>query len=110
MAEVLNIESLDLEARGIARREGKVVFVEGALPGERVAADIVRRKPSYEIARTVGGLRPSAQRVTPRCAHFGVWRLRHAAPGTRRARLRSSSGRWKIPSGMSASCVRAIRN
>lgn len=72
MAEVLNIESLDLEARGIARREGKVVFVEGALPGERVAADTVRRKPSYEIARTVEVLRPSSQRVTPRCAHFGV--------------------------------------
>ncbi|ANN77618.1 23S rRNA (uracil(1939)-C(5))-methyltransferase RlmD [Bordetella flabilis] len=72
MAEVLNIESLDLEARGIARRDGKVVFVEGALPGEQVRADTVRRKPSYEIARTVDVLRPSAQRVVPRCAHFGV--------------------------------------
>src|SRR5690606_13085191 len=38
MAEVLNIESLDLEARGVAHRDGKVVFVEGALPGERVVA------------------------------------------------------------------------
>jgi 23S rRNA (uracil1939-C5)-methyltransferase len=72
MAEVLNIESLDLEARGIARREGKVVFVEGALPGERVAAETVRRKPSYEIARTTEVLHPSSQRVAPRCPHFGV--------------------------------------
>ena len=72
MAEVLNIESLDQEARGIARRDGKVVFVEGALPGERVTAETVRRKPSYEIARTVSVLRGSAQRVTPRCPHFGV--------------------------------------
>jgi 23S rRNA (uracil1939-C5)-methyltransferase len=72
MADVLNIESLDLEARGIARREGKVVFVEGALPGERVVAETVRRKPSYEVARTVEVLRPSAQRVVPRCPHFGV--------------------------------------
>ncbi|WP_427183334.1 23S rRNA (uracil(1939)-C(5))-methyltransferase RlmD [Bordetella bronchialis] len=72
MAEVLNVESLDLEARGIARREGKVVFIEGALPGERVAVETVRRKPSYEIARTVEVLRPSSQRVAPRCPHFGV--------------------------------------
>ncbi|WP_454690010.1 23S rRNA (uracil(1939)-C(5))-methyltransferase RlmD [Achromobacter aloeverae] len=72
MAEVLDIESLDLEARGIARRDGKVVFVEGALPGEQVTVETVRRKPSYEIARTVDVLRPSSQRVAPRCPHFGV--------------------------------------
>ncbi|OZI74987.1 23S rRNA (uracil(1939)-C(5))-methyltransferase RlmD [Bordetella genomosp. 12] len=70
--EVLNIESLDLEARGIARRDGKVVFVEGALPGERVRAATVRKKPSYEIARVETVLKPSAQRVQPRCPHFGV--------------------------------------
>ena len=72
MPEVLNIESLDLEARGIARREGKVVFVEGALPGEQVLATSVRRKPSYEIARVDEVLLPSSQRVAPRCPHFGV--------------------------------------
>ena len=72
MAEVLNIESLDLEARGIARRDGKVVFVEGALPTERVTAETVRRKPSYEIARVDEILRPSSLRVVPRCPHFGV--------------------------------------
>jgi len=68
----LEIESLDMEARGIARRDGKVVFVEGALPGERVTARTVRRKPSYEIARVETVLRASSQRVTPRCPHFGV--------------------------------------
>lgn len=70
--EVLDIESLDLEARGVAHRDGKVVFVEGALPGERVEATIVRRKPSYEKARTQRVLRASSQRVEPRCPHFGV--------------------------------------
>ncbi|WP_171962329.1 23S rRNA (uracil(1939)-C(5))-methyltransferase RlmD [Bordetella trematum] len=70
--EVLMIESLDLEARGVAHREGKVVFVEGALPGERVRATTVRRKPSYETARVEEVLRPSSQRVEPRCPHFGV--------------------------------------
>ena len=70
--DVLDIESLDLEARGVAHRDGKVVFVEGALPGERVEASIVRRKPSYEKARTERVIRASSQRVEPRCPHFGV--------------------------------------
>ena len=68
----LTIESLDQEGRGIARAEGKVVFVEGALPGERVSAEIVKRKPTYEIARTVTVHRANASRVAPRCPHFGV--------------------------------------
>ncbi len=71
-AEVLLIESLDLEARGVARREGKVVFVEGALPTEKVSARTVRSKPSYEVARLEVVHRESALRVTPRCPHFGV--------------------------------------
>ncbi|MYN12253.1 23S rRNA (uracil(1939)-C(5))-methyltransferase RlmD [Pusillimonas sp. TS35] len=70
--EVLDIESLDLEARGIARREGKVVFVEGALPGERVQVTVTRRKPSYDTARVERIVRASSQRVEPPCPYFGV--------------------------------------
>lgn len=70
--EVLDIESLDLEARGIAHRDGKVIFVEGALPGERVEARTVRSKPSYEKARTERVIRASSQRVEPVCPHFGT--------------------------------------
>ncbi|MCD6680328.1 MAG: 23S rRNA (uracil(1939)-C(5))-methyltransferase RlmD [Burkholderiaceae bacterium] len=68
----LDVESLDLEANGVARHEGKVVFVRGALPGERVLAGIVRRKPKFDVAQTVDVLRPSSTRVQPRCPHFGV--------------------------------------
>ncbi|NYT36613.1 23S rRNA (uracil(1939)-C(5))-methyltransferase RlmD [Allopusillimonas soli] len=68
----LDIESLDLDARGIARRDGKVVFVEGALPGERVLAQIARRKPSYDTARVQRILRASSQRAIPPCPHFGI--------------------------------------
>lgn len=70
--DILDIESLDLEARGVARREGKVVFVEGALPGERVEARILRRKPSFDTARVERIIRASSQRVTPACPNFGV--------------------------------------
>lgn len=66
------IESLDHEARGITRLDGKTIFVDGALPGETVEYASFRRKPSYELAHLVEVLRPSTARVEPRCPHFGV--------------------------------------
>ena len=66
------IESLDYEARGIARQDGKAIFVEGALPGERVEYASFRKKSSYELAHLVQVLAPSSSRVMPPCPHFGV--------------------------------------
>ena len=66
------IESLDHDARGITRLDGKTIFVEGALPGELVDYVSYRQKPSYEVARSERIVKPSPQRVTPRCPHFGV--------------------------------------
>jgi 23S rRNA (uracil1939-C5)-methyltransferase len=71
MPEAL-IESLDNEGRGIARVEGKAIFIEGALPGERVEYSSYRRKPTYEQAQVVRVIKASSQRVTPRCPHFGI--------------------------------------
>ena len=68
----LLIESLDQEGRGVARHEGKTTFVDGALPGEVVEASPYRRKPSFELATLNQVLRPSALRVQPRCAFFGI--------------------------------------
>lgn len=71
-SEVLEVESLDLEARGIARREGKVIFIEGALPFEAVTVTTFRSKASYEIARVDQIVRESSSRVKPKCEHFGM--------------------------------------
>jgi 23S rRNA (uracil1939-C5)-methyltransferase len=68
----VEIESLDQEGRGVAHRDGKAVFVEGALPGERVAYERRRNKPSYEIGRVVRIARESVLRVEPRCPHAGL--------------------------------------
>jgi 23S rRNA (uracil1939-C5)-methyltransferase len=68
----LIVESLDQEGRGVARRDGKAVFIEGALPGELVACTTRRSKPSYEIATLDRLLKESPSRVAPRCPHFGV--------------------------------------
>ena len=70
---VLQVESLDLEAQGIAHRpDGKVVFIEGALPFEQVSATTYRKKNNWEMA-TVGTVHlESSQRVKPGCPHFGL--------------------------------------
>lgn len=69
----LEIESLDIEAQGVARRpDGKVVFIDGALPGEWVTANVHRKKNNWEQASLVAVHREAAQRVRPRCPHFGL--------------------------------------
>jgi 23S rRNA (uracil1939-C5)-methyltransferase len=82
-ARTVSIESLDQEGRGVAHVDGKATFVEGALPGERVAIEILKRKPSYAIARATRVERASASRVAPECPHFGRCggcTLQHADP------------------------------
>ena len=66
------IESLDHEGRGISHVDGKAVFIEGALPGEKVEYTVLRDRPRYAQAEVARVLKPSAQRVAPRCAHFGT--------------------------------------
>lgn len=66
------IESLDHDGRGVAHVEGKVVFIERALPGEKVTFTPYRSKPRYEVADVLRVVEPSAQRVTPPCPHYGV--------------------------------------
>ena len=69
----LTIESLDIEAQGIAHRaDGKVVFVEGALPFEVVSANVHRKKNSFEQGTVTQIHRESSQRVQPGCPHFGL--------------------------------------
>ena len=70
MQQTLLIESLDQEGRGVARRDGKVVFVEGALPGEVAEVAPYGSKATYELARMTQLHHESAQRVAPRCAFF----------------------------------------
>ncbi len=72
MPLTLAIESIDHEGQGIARNEGKAVFVDGALAGEIVEARITRSKPSFEKAVVERVVKASPSRVDPLCPHFGV--------------------------------------
>ena len=75
---IVNIESLDMEGRGIAHHvnedgsRGKVIFVEGALPGEQVTCLVYRNKSHWEAATVVEVLRASTLRVDPKCPHFDM--------------------------------------
>ncbi|HSD37849.1 MAG TPA: 23S rRNA (uracil(1939)-C(5))-methyltransferase RlmD [Rhodocyclaceae bacterium] len=78
------IESLDHEGRGVAHVEGKVIFIEGALPGETVEYSSYRKRERFEQATTSRVIKPSAQRTEPRCKFFdlcGGCSLQHAELG-----------------------------
>ncbi len=68
----LEIKTLAFGGRGVARVDGFVFFVEGAVPGDRVRAVVTKAKPSYAEARTLEVLRPSSARIAPACRHFGI--------------------------------------
>ena len=50
-ANMIRVESLDQEGRGVAHADGKVIFIQGALPGERVTYASYLKKPGYELAQ-----------------------------------------------------------
>lgn len=78
---VLKIEKLSSDGSGIARTPEGIFFVKGALPGERVVAEILQRKKDFTLARTQRILEASSGRVKPRCPVFelcGGCQLQHA--------------------------------
>jgi len=69
----LLVQSLDLDAQGVARKpDGKVVFIDGALPSEVVTANTHRKKNNWEQASLTAIHRESSQRVRAGCPHFGL--------------------------------------
>lgn len=65
------VESLDQEGRGVAHVDGKAIFIDGALPTEKVTYQVTRSKDKYAFANVVDLLTQSHLRVTPKCKHFG---------------------------------------
>jgi len=66
------VESIDHEGIGVAHVDGKVVFIEGAVTGERVAFTRRRSRGHFDLGTMTQVLRPSAQRAVPRCRYFGI--------------------------------------
>src|ERR1700759_2232560 len=72
----LTVDSLAHGGAGVARLDGYVVFVQGAVPGDRVRAVVGKAKKGYAGARAVHLLEPSPERVEPRAPHPGApWQV-----------------------------------
>jgi 23S rRNA (uracil1939-C5)-methyltransferase len=69
----LLIESLNHEGRGVAHRDGKAIFVDGALTGETVTYSVYRKKDAFEMAQVTRIVRESP-------ALRRLWRLQSATP------------------------------
>jgi 23S rRNA (uracil1939-C5)-methyltransferase len=86
--EEADIVDLAHDGRGVARVAGKAVFIDGALPGERVRFRVLKRRRHFDEAGLVDVLLASPDRVAPRCPHFGICggcSLQHMAPAAQLA-------------------------
>jgi len=68
---IAEIETLSHDGRGIARINGKTTFIDGALTGETVSFRYTNQKKRFDEGRTIELLAQSAERVEPKCQHFG---------------------------------------
>ncbi|HEB92139.1 MAG TPA: 23S rRNA (uracil(1939)-C(5))-methyltransferase RlmD [Gammaproteobacteria bacterium] len=69
---IATIDDMAHDGRGIAHVEGKTVFIHRALPGEEVLFRYCRTRGKFDEGDVLEVIRPSPQRVEPRCAHFGI--------------------------------------
>jgi len=86
------IESISHEGRGIARIEGKTVFIDGALPNEEVMFVYTSQRAKFAEGRAIEIIKPSTERVEPVCPHFllcGGCSLQHMSPEAQRVHKQS---------------------
>jgi 23S rRNA (uracil1939-C5)-methyltransferase len=67
----LTIDRIAYGGAGVARHHGLVIFVRGAIPGDRIMAQVSRKKKDYAEARMVGLLDPSPDRIVAPCPYSG---------------------------------------
>lgn len=68
----LTIENIEFHGKGIAKHEGKVIFVADTLPGDRVDVQILKSKAQYAEAKAIRFHESSKHRIEPFCKHFGT--------------------------------------
>ena len=96
------ITDLSHDGQGVARIEGKTVFVSGALLGEQVRLRIRKRHRNFDEAEAIEILTPSPHRVVPRCSHFGNAAAVRYSTWTPQHKSKPSSACWWTTSRASA--------
>ena len=78
-----NITSLSHDGRGITHPSGKVTFIKGALPGEKIHAEYTNKRAQFDEARVLSIENAHSDRQAPPCIHFGLCggcQLQHMSP------------------------------
>ena len=70
--EKLLVEDYAAEGKSLAKLDGKVIFIEGVVPGDVVDVQLMKSKKDWAEGRPLQFHSYSADRVTPFCSHFGV--------------------------------------
>ncbi len=70
--QVLEVVDLSHEAQGIAKMDGRAVFIDGALPGETVEVQLLQKRKGVQEARLTQVIKPSIERVDPKCTHYSM--------------------------------------
>ena len=94
--ETAEVVSLAHDGRGVAKIDGKAIFVAGALPGEQITLQRLRKQRSADEARLVEVLRAAPERVDPPCQHYGLCggcALQHMDSGAQVAAKRCARSR-----------------
>ena len=115
VSDIVKIEDLSHDGRGIARIDGKIVFVDGALPEERIRFVYTKKRKDYDEGRLHELITPAAERVKPACQHFGVCggcTLQHLSPA---GQLKYKQGHWlqlmkKMGGGLPDSVLPALQS
>jgi tRNA/tmRNA/rRNA uracil-C5-methylase (TrmA/RlmC/RlmD family) len=70
--QTLDVVDLSHEGQGIARLDGRAVFIDGALPGEIVEVQLLQKRKGVQEAKLLQVMQPSADRVDPKCRHYAM--------------------------------------
>ncbi len=70
--QTLEVVDLSHEGQGIAKLDGRAVFIDGALPGETIEVQLLQKRKGVQEAKLLQVIKPSADRVEPKCQHYSL--------------------------------------